>query len=107
MSEPIKVDIATAAQFVMRVQADALLSIAVPLIEELSKRPQTQWGVIIEHLRARALNLNAAADKPVEPTQKRLSIAEQLEAEARVHPFPTVALLMRRAATELKESVKN
>lgn len=54
----INLDIVTSAQFVNKVQADALLTIAVPLIEELSKRPQTQWGEIIVALRNKAKELD-------------------------------------------------
>lgn len=55
---PIKLDIAGSALFVSRVQAEALLTIAVPLVEELSKRPQTHWGEIIVALREKAVALS-------------------------------------------------
>ncbi len=55
---PIKLDVAGSALFVAKVQAAALLAIAVPLIEELSKRPQTHWGEIIHALRKQAHTLS-------------------------------------------------
>lgn len=67
---PIKLDIVSSAQFTARVQSDALTSIAIPMIEELSKRPQTHWGEIIKALRAKAADLwhaepASAATEPV------------------------------------------
>jgi hypothetical protein len=59
--EPIKLDTEGSAIFVARVQADALLTIAAPLVEELSKRPQTQWGDIVAALRAKAAEITDAA----------------------------------------------
>jgi hypothetical protein len=66
LQQPIKLDTAGSAKFVARVQADALLTIAAPLIEELSKRPQTAWGDIIAALREKANELDEGSLPPKE-----------------------------------------